>query len=364
MTKLEPDDAIIVNKLQPGKQEKGSSVTTSVYRTKSEERVEMKKVDVVEEESSKCSKPSSTTSSSSKTSLEQSKPLSTTSSEWSSSQPIFDYKNLLVNYLPPSMDSTHLRSLFAPYGTIVSSKVVVNHKSGLSKGYGFVEFESAKDGIKAQKALDRHEIRQKTLKVSFSRQMRGKKANHKTNLYLSNLDPRMETDDLQRYFKICGYVVQCTVLKNAAGVSKQIGFVRYNDAESARRAIDMFDGQQLEGTDRRIKIRIAGTPRASQNCDAFHSSSSMSSPKSQLCMNSSSSACYVSGFRSSLPEKVLRKVFEPVGGRKVKNIRIIRRQRSPFAFINFFNKEDAADAAYECNNIKLGNRVLTVRLQT
>merc|ERR1719499_2935206 len=91
MTKIGPDDAIIVKKNQPGKQEKGSSVTTSVYRTKSEERTEMKKIDVVEEESSTCSKISSITSSyqsmaSLKTSSEESKPLSTTSSEWSSSQ--------------------------------------------------------------------------------------------------------------------------------------------------------------------------------------------------------------------------------------------------------------------------------------
>jgi len=159
------------------------------------------------------------------------------------------------------MDSTLLRSLFAPYGTIVRSKVVANHKSGLSKGYGFVKFGRAEDGIKVQKALDRHEIKQKTLKLSFSRQTRcGKKTNHKTNLYLSNLDPRMETEDLERYLKVCGYVVQGTVLKNAEGASKLIGFVRYHDGDSARRAIDMFDGQQLEGTDRRIKSAMREPP--------------------------------------------------------------------------------------------------------
>jgi len=263
------------------------------------------------------------------------------------------------------MDSTLLRSLFAPYGTIVSCKVVVNNKSGFSKGYGFVKFESDEDGINAQKALNRHEIGQKKLKVSFSRQMRsGKRANHKTNLYLSNLDPRMETDDLERYFKICGYVVQCTVLKNAEGVSRQIGFVRYDEAESARRAIDMFDGHQFEGTDRRIKIRIAETSRPSQNCDAFHVDSPIPLPKSSLRVKSGRSSCYVTGFHSSLSKKVLRRAFEPIGGRKVKSVRINRRKKSPYAFINFFNREAAAEAAYEFNNIKIGNRVLTVRLQS
>jgi len=291
------------------------------------------------------------------------RPSTTRNSKWSFTEPVFDYRNLLVNYLPPDMDSTVLRSLFAPYGTIVSSKVVVNHKSGLSKGYGFVRFESAEGGRKAQKALNRHNIGRKMLKVSFSREVRsGEKSNHKTNLYLSNLDPRMETDDLQRHFQICGYVVQCRVLKNAQGISKQIGFVRYNEAGSAQRAIDMFDGQKLEGTDRRIKIRIAGTPRLSPKCDAYRSGFLF--PKLPVLVNSGSSTCYVTGFHSSLSEKVLKKVFEPTGGRKVKSIRIIRRQKSPYAFINFFKSEDAADAAYAYNNTNLGNRVLTVRVQT
>jgi len=383
-------DAISVKELRTRKEKKGSGLQISLNRTEYEEKVEIKNNDLVEEEfslfkpssitSSQQSKPSSNTYIEqsgplpatnseqprplSTTYTEQSSPLSTPNSELSYTQPIFDYKNLLVNYLPPDMDSKVLRSLFVPYGTIVSCKVVVNHKSGLSKGYGFVKFKSAEDGIKAQKALDRLQIGRKTLKVSFSRQERRKeRTKQKNNLYLSNLDPRMESGDLERHLKICEYVVQCRVLKSAQGVSKQIGFVRFNDAKSARRAINMFDGQQLEGTDRPIKIRIAGTPRASRKCDAFHSGSSNTLPNSSVPVHSDSSVCYVKGFHWSLSENVLRKIFEPDGGRIVKSIRIIRRKKSPYAFINFFNCEDAADAAYECNNTNLGKRVITVRLQ-
>jgi len=62
MKTIGSDDAITVKELQPGKQEKGSSVTTSLYGTKSEERVEMKIIDVAEEESSECSRLFSTSS--------------------------------------------------------------------------------------------------------------------------------------------------------------------------------------------------------------------------------------------------------------------------------------------------------------
>jgi len=286
----------------------------------------------------------------------------------SSTGPAFDYKNLLVNYLPPDMDSTVLRNLFMPFGTIVRSKVVVDRASGLSKGYGFVKFKSEEDGIKAQEALNQFHIGRKTLKVSFSRRVQnGENSKHNTNLYISNLDLRINEETLERHFKTCGYVVQCKVLKNAHGISKQIAFVRYDKAESAQRAIDRFNGQLLEGTNRPIKIRIAGTPRLAPRKNAFGGytfGSSASSPNSPPLVNSTSSACYVTGFHVSLSENVLRNVFEPIGGGKVKSIRIIRRQKSPYAFVNFFASEDAAEAAYMFNNYNLEDCTLTVRLQT
>jgi len=345
MAKILSDDTVIVNEFQPDKEQKVSNARKSLNRTESEDREEIRwKPELFEEKSSWWSKPSSTTSSYLTSCSKQSKPSSITSaystpcseqsmasstisaystpcseqsmawssnnSEQSSTEPIFIYDNLLVNYLPPDMDSTVLRSLFASHGTIVRCKVVYDRASGISKGYGFVKFSSAEDGIKAQKALDQYQIGRKTLKVSFSRQQRsGKKTDQKTNLFLSNLDPRMENDDLERHFKTCGYVVQCKVLKNAEGISKQIGFLRYSEAESALRAIDKFDGQQLEGTNRRIRVRIAGSPRASLN-------SGSSLPHSPPLVNSASSACYVAGFPATISEKRLRKVFGPFGGKK------------------------------------------------
>jgi len=283
-------------------------------------------------------------------------------------EPVFDYNNLLVNYLPPNMDSSMLRTLFSPYGAILSCKVVVDHPSGLSKGYGFVKFETSVDGIRAQRSLDKFQIGRKKLKVSFSRKpLRGKENKHQTNLYLSNLDPKMEPADLKKHFKACGYVVQCKILKNEHGVSKQIGFVRFDNSESAKRAIARFDGQQLDGTDRTIKIRIAGTPRATRGREsklthAFDFSGAC--PKSPSFWKPSRTACYVSGFDVTLPKRVLREVFEASGCRKVRNIRVIRRQHAPYAFVNFFNNDDAAEAASTLNNYHLGKCTLTVRIQT
>jgi len=177
----------------------------------------------------------------------------------------------------------------------------------------------------------------------------------------------METTDLKRHFKSCGYVVQCKILKNEQGVSKQIGFVRFDNSESAKRAIDRFNGQQLEGTDRTINIRIADTPRVTRGREpkpiqTFDFSGAC--PKSLPSWKPTRTACYVTGFHVTLPKRVLREVFEANGCRKVRNIRVIRRQHAPYAFVNFFNNEDAAEAARTLNNCDIENCTLTVRIQT
>jgi len=282
-------------------------------------------------------------------------------------EPVFDQQNLIVNYLPPDMDSTMLHNLFSPYGTIISCKVVVDHASGLSKGYGFVKFQTAEEGCRAQTALHQYQAGRKTLKVSFSRKPQsGEKTKHHTNLYLSNLDPQTKQADLERNFKMCGYVVQCKVLKNAHGVSKRIGFVRFNNADSAQRAIERFDGQKLDGTNRPIKIRIASTPRVPPGRESVpRNTFSTTFSALNTPVYPTSSACYVAGFHVSLSEKALKKFFEPKSGRKVvKSVRIIRRQKGPYAFVNFFNCEDAAEAANILNDTNLGDYTLTVRLKT
>jgi len=281
-------------------------------------------------------------------------------SQMSAEKPIFDYTNLIINYLPPEMNSSMLQDLFSNYGTIVSCKVVVDHPTGISKGYGFVKFGTEMEGRAAQKALHQHRIGKKTLKVSFSRKpQHGGKTKNNTNLYVSNLDPKLDSEDLERHFRTCGYVVQCKVLKNSTGVSKQQAFVRFSNREGARRAIKRFDGKQLAGAEMPMNVRIAGQLSSSVNADFC----AWTKPRTQTRVNATSSACYVSGFDVHVKKKDLRRVFAPWGNGKVKSIRVIRRQCRPYAFVNFYDSKDAAEAANTLNNTEVGEFTLTVRLK-
>jgi len=73
------------------------------------------------------------------------------------------------------MDCRLLQKLFSTYGDIVSCKVVMDHKTGLSKGYGFVKFKTKEEAERAVQGLDQWQIGGKLLKVAYSRKSaRGK----------------------------------------------------------------------------------------------------------------------------------------------------------------------------------------------
>ena len=57
--------------------------------------------------------------------------------------------NLFIGNLPYSMDSAKLGQIFAPAGTVVSAKVIVDKYSGRSRGFGFVEMSSDEESKKA-----------------------------------------------------------------------------------------------------------------------------------------------------------------------------------------------------------------------
>ena len=59
--------------------------------------------------------------------------------------------SMYVGNLPFSADSTSLQDLFAPFGEVISARVMSDRETGRSRGFGFVEIaaENAKSAIPA-----------------------------------------------------------------------------------------------------------------------------------------------------------------------------------------------------------------------
>jgi len=72
-----------------------------------------------------------------------------------------------------------LRKLFAQFGTVTSAKVITDRETGRSRGFGFVEMESEKEGNEAMKKLDQKEIEGKVLSVSIAREKPNRTSNRR-----------------------------------------------------------------------------------------------------------------------------------------------------------------------------------------
>jgi RNA recognition motif-containing protein len=75
---------------------------------------------------------------------------------------------LYVGNLSYSLTDDGLRSLFEPFGTVESARVISDRDTGSSKGFGFVEMSNT-DGQKAMEALNGHEVGGRALKVNEAR---------------------------------------------------------------------------------------------------------------------------------------------------------------------------------------------------
>ncbi len=76
---------------------------------------------------------------------------------------------LYVGGLPYSTTDQELQDLFAAHGTVASANVISDRETGRSKGFGFVEFESAEEAQAAIKALDGSDLGGRKIVVNEAR---------------------------------------------------------------------------------------------------------------------------------------------------------------------------------------------------
>ena len=74
--------------------------------------------------------------------------------------------NIYVGNLSYRMDDKELEAVFSKFGVVKSAKVIMDRETGKSKGFGFIEMETAEAGAKAIEALNGKESEGRTLRVN------------------------------------------------------------------------------------------------------------------------------------------------------------------------------------------------------
>jgi RNA recognition motif-containing protein len=81
-------------------------------------------------------------------------------------------KKLYVGNLSATTTNDQLQALFTPFGKVDSARVIMDHDTGVSKGFGFVEMPEDQEAEAATKGLSGKEHDGRTLKVNEAKSRR------------------------------------------------------------------------------------------------------------------------------------------------------------------------------------------------
>ncbi|XP_035472390.1 ELAV-like protein 3 isoform X3 [Scophthalmus maximus] len=333
--------------------------------------------------------------------------------------------NLIVNYLPQNMTQEEFKSLFGSIGEIESCKLVRDKITGQSLGYGFVNYVDPNDADKAINTLNGLKLQTKTIKVSYARPSSA--SIRDANLYVSGLPKTMSQKDMEQLFSQYGRIITSRILVDqvTAGISRGVGFIRFDKRNEAEEAIKGLNGQKPLGAAEPITVKFANNPSqktgqalltqlyqtaARRYTGPLHHQTqrfsvipslgkgpdpnSSSKPILDNLLNASygvkrfspitiDSMTSLAGVNLTGPtgagwcifvynlspeadESVLWQLFGPFGA--VTNVKVIRdfttNKCKGFGFVTMTNYDEAAMAIASLNGYRLGDRVLQVSFKT
>jgi len=327
--------------------------------------------------------------------------------------------NLIVNYLPQNMTQEEIRSLFSSIGELESCKLIrdkvtvvdagqngvagAQKITGQSLGYGFVNYVRQDDAERAINQLNGLRLQNKTIKVSYARP--SSEAIKGANLYVSGLPKSMTQQDLESMFRAYGSIITSRILcDNITGLSKGVGFIRFDQRIEAERAIQKLNGTIPEGAAEPITVKFANNP--SNNNKAVPPLAAYLSPLTRRyggpihhpagrfryiplspltryspstgenllgnsllpgsALNGSGWCIFVYNLAPETEENILWQLFGPFGA--VQNVKVIRDLQTNkckgFGFVTMTNYDEAVVAIQSLNGYTLGNRVLQVSFKT
>ncbi|XP_046455246.1 protein alan shepard-like isoform X2 [Daphnia pulex] len=156
--------------------------------------------------------------------------------------------NLYIRGLTPNTTDKDLEELCRKFGTIISTKAILDKNTNKCKGYGFVDFDSPSAAESAVKALQLQGIQA---------QMAKQQEQDPTNLYLANLPAHITEQDLHDMLYKYGTVISTRVLRDGGSQSRGVGFARMESREKCDEIISIFNGKLLSGSTQPLLVKFA-----------------------------------------------------------------------------------------------------------
>uniref|UniRef100_A0A1B0CWP8 Putative rna-binding protein elav/hu rrm superfamily n=1 Tax=Lutzomyia longipalpis TaxID=7200 RepID=A0A1B0CWP8_LUTLO len=259
-----------------------------------------------------------------------------------------------------------------------------------SLGYGFVNYHQKDDAEKAINTLNGLRLQNKTIKVSFARP--SSEAIKGANLYVSGLPKNLTQGELEAMFSSYGRIITSRILcDNISGLSKGVGFIRFDQRIEAERAIKELNGTVPKNATDPITVKFANNPSSNKSLPPFaaylgpqaaaaarrfpgpvhHTTGRFRfSPLTGdllantvmpgSAINGSGWCIFVYNLAPETEENVLWQLFGPFGA--VQSVKT--NKCKGFGFVTMTVYDEALFAIQGLNGYTLGNRILQVSFKT
>ena len=156
-------------------------------------------------------------------------------------------QKLYISNLPEKFSTNELNTLCKEYGSVQSCNIFIDN---CNKNFGIVQFSSEKEAQDVLSKLDGKEIQGLKLNVKLYQTKQQREINHGCNLHIRNIPLNAKEQDLTKIFSKYGKVISSrieTFKKENELISKGFGYVSFDNAESAEKAMDDLNGKYLPG---------------------------------------------------------------------------------------------------------------------
>ncbi|KAF9687038.1 hypothetical protein SADUNF_Sadunf02G0052200 [Salix dunnii] len=252
----------------------------------------------------------------------------------------FPNRSLYVGDLEHNVKEGQLFDLFSQVAQVVSTRVCRDQAGISSLGYAYVNFSNPQDAAKAMEALNFTPLNGKPIRIMFShRDPTMRKSGH-ANVFIKNLDTKIDNKALHDTFASFGPVLSCKVAVDNNGQSKGYGFIQFENEEDAQSAINRLNGMLVNDRE----VYVGPFVRRQERIEAN------GSPKF--------TNVYVKNLSETTSDEDLKTIFSSYGA--ITSAIVMKDQNGKsrgFGFVNLQSPDSAAAAVEKLNGTTFSDKV-------
>ncbi|KAF5448172.1 hypothetical protein F2P56_028728 [Juglans regia] len=268
--------------------------------------------------------------------------------------------NIFIKNLDKAIDHKALQDTFSAFGNILSCKVATD-SYGQSKGYGFVQFDTEESAQKAIEQLNGMLLNDKQVFVGpFLRKQERESAIDKmkfNNVFVKNLSESTTEEDLNNIFGEFGIITSVIVMRDMDGKSKCFGFVNFENADDAAKAVEALNGKKVDDKEWYVGKAQKKSERENELKLRFEQSMKEAADKYQ------GANLYVKNLDDSIGDDKFKELFSQFG--TITSCKVMRDPNGisrGSGFVAFSTPEEASRAMSEMNGKMLVSKPLYVAL--